>query len=70
MFATLLVVTYAYLASPESAVRVQIVLQGAEVILLTLAAGIVAGTLHAISVASESARAKTRVAFARRTVTV
>jgi hypothetical protein len=46
MLAVLLVVAYAAFASPESAERAQIVLQGAEIILLTLCSGIIAGTVH------------------------
>ena len=68
MIATLLVVAYAYLASAEGTVRVHIVLQGAEVILLTLVAGIIAGAVHALGVASEAASAKRRFALSRNTV--
>jgi hypothetical protein len=70
MIATLLVVAYAYFASAEGAVRAHIVLQGAEVILLTLVAGFIAGAVHAIGVASESASAKRRLTHSRDTVKV
>jgi hypothetical protein len=53
MLAVLLVVAYAAFASPASAVRAQIVLQGAEIILLTLCAGIIAGAVHGIGTYSE-----------------
>ncbi len=52
MIAVLFVVTFAGLSASAAAVRAHIVLQGAEVILLTLAAGAIASAVHAISLAA------------------
>jgi hypothetical protein len=57
MLAALLVVAYAAGASDVSAVRTHIVLQGAEIILLTVASGVIAGALHLLSTAGDSALA-------------
>jgi len=56
MLATLIVIAYACLLSPEGAVRVHIILQGAEVILISWVAGILAGTLHSLGLAGEAQR--------------
>lgn len=53
MIATLCVLVYACLLSPEALVRVRVILQGAQVIVLTLAAGVLAGALHSASLAAE-----------------
>ena len=58
MLSALVVVAYACLQSDDSVVRVRLILQGAEVILLTWAAGIVASAVHLVSVASEVAAHK------------
>jgi len=55
MLATLAVVVYADSAATLSADRVHIILQGAQMILLTVAAGIIAGAFHAVSTAGETA---------------
>jgi len=55
MLATLAVVVYADSASTLSAERVHIILQGAQMILLTTAAGIIAGVLHVLSTAGDGA---------------
>jgi membrane associated rhomboid family serine protease len=55
MLASLAVVAYACLHSPDAAVRVQTILQGARVILLTVVAGAVASGLHLFSVAGSRA---------------
>jgi len=69
MLATLLVVTYACLLSPEGAVRVRMILQGAEVILLTLAAGAIAGTLHFLAHANETRRNTVHLPAQQQTLT-
>ncbi len=56
MIATLAVVAFAGLSSPVSAVRAHIVLQGAQVVLLTLAAGAIASALHAFSLSDKFSR--------------
>lgn len=56
MLATLVIIAYACLLSPEAVVRVRIILQGAEVILISWVAGILAGVLHDLSLASEARR--------------
>ena len=53
MLAVLAVVVYASLATTVGALRTGIILQGMEVILLTLAAGFIASALHAVGTASE-----------------
>jgi hypothetical protein len=53
MLAALAVVTFACLQSDEGAVRVHSILQGAEVILLTWSAGIIASALQRVSLASD-----------------
>lgn len=53
MLATLVVIAYAYLLSPEGAVRVPIILQGAEVILISWVAGILANAVHCLGLAGE-----------------
>jgi len=57
MLAALAVVVYADFASTLAGERVHIILQGAQMILLTVASGIIAGVLHALSTAGESAAA-------------
>jgi hypothetical protein len=57
MVATLLVVAYAAAASELGAVRAHIVLQGAEIILLTVAAGVIAGALHLVGTSGNAALA-------------
>ncbi len=59
MLAVLLVVAYAALASPSSAERAHIVLQGLEIVLLTLCSGIIAGGVHWIGTYSEDLREAT-----------
>jgi len=53
MIATLSVLAYACLLSAEAPVRVHMILQGAEVIVLTLGAGLLAGLLHAAGLGLE-----------------
>ena len=62
MFASLLVVAYAAEASPDGAVRARMILQGIEIILLTLSAGFIAGAVSAIGTAIT---ADASAAFAR-----
>jgi hypothetical protein len=57
MFASLLVVAYAAGASDEGAVRAHIVLQGAQMIALTVASGVIAGLVHLVSTAGGAALA-------------
>ena len=52
MIAILAVVAFAGLSATAAAVRAHIVLQGAEVILLTLAAGAIASALHTLSLSA------------------
>jgi hypothetical protein len=66
MLATLATVAYADLASTLATERVQIILQGAQIIGLTVAAGVIAGALHVLSTAGESAAP----VLARRTAAV
>jgi len=54
MLATFVVIAYACLLSPDAVVRVRIILQGAEVILLTWVAGNLAGALHSLGLAGEA----------------
>ena len=54
MLATLAVVAYACLQSDDSSLRVRLILQGADVVLLTWAAGLVASALQWISLAGDS----------------
>jgi len=58
MLATLVVIAYACLLSPESVVQARIILQGVEVIFITWVAGILAGAVHSLGLAGE-ARHKT-----------
>ena len=70
MLATLVVIGYACLYSPEGAVRVRMILQGAEVILITLSAGTLAGVLHATALALEARRKPVRpVSAPQQTIT-
>lgn len=55
MLATLAVVTYADLATAIATERVHIILQGAQMILLTVSSGIIAGALHVLATAGEAA---------------
>lgn len=55
MLATLAVVAYADLASSLPTDRVHIILQGAQMILLTVSAGVIAGALHVLGTAGEHA---------------
>jgi len=55
MLAILLVVAYAASVSPLAAVRAHMILQGAQIILLTLASGVIAGVLHMVGTAGETA---------------
>jgi|GEM_PF-4364862 len=54
MIASLVLIAFAYLASPDAMGRTQLVFEGAEVILLTLAGGTIAGALYALSSTSET----------------
>jgi len=65
MLATLAVVVYADCASTLAAERVHVILEGMQIILLTVAAGVIAGGLHVLSTAGEPAAP----APARRTAT-
>jgi hypothetical protein len=56
MLASLLIVAYAALASAESAERAQVILQGAQIILLTLSAGVIATVVHGLGLAAEQTR--------------
>lgn len=59
MGGTALVVTHAFLTTSDAAARVQLVLQGCEMIVITLIAAAAAGLLHALAGAMEdSARAR------------
>ncbi len=51
---TLLVVSHAHLAVPDAADRVQTILHGFFAILVTLVAGLGAGTLHTLACEMES----------------
>jgi hypothetical protein len=51
---TLAVVAHAYLTGGDGAARVQLVLQGTEMIVATLAAAVIAGALHALGRAMEA----------------
>jgi len=64
MLATLAVVAYACLHSDDAAVRVALLLKGAEAILVTWAAGILASVLNAKAIAGESAAQALRFARA------
>ena len=55
MLATFAVVTYACLHTDDSTLRVALLLKGAEAILVTWAAGILASALHLQATAGESA---------------
>ncbi len=61
MLATLVLIAYACLLSPESVLRVRIILQGTEVILITWVAGILAGALHSLGLAAEARHKATHV---------
>lgn len=54
MLATMAVVAYADFASEFAVERVHIILEGAQIILLTVAAGVMAGTLHLLSTLGEA----------------
>jgi len=69
MLAAMLVIAYAGLLSPEAAVRVRMILQGAEVILITLAAGTLAGVLHSLALAGEARHKTARVPVRQQTLT-
>jgi len=58
MLATLVVIAYACLQSPESLVQARIIVQGAKVIFITWVAGILAGAVYSLGLAGE-ARHKT-----------
>ena len=60
---TALVVAHAFVTSSDAAVRVQLVLQGCEMIVVTLAAAAAAGALYALSGALED-RTGTRTELA------
>lgn len=53
MLATLAVVAYADFASAFAVERVHIILEGVQITLLTVAAGVIAGTLHMLSTVDE-----------------
>lgn len=54
MLATLVLVAYDCIQSDDSAVRVRLIMQDAEVILVTCAAGFIASAVHRISVARDT----------------
>jgi len=54
VFGTLFVVAHAYLTGGDAAARVQLVLQGTEMIVATLGAAVVAGALHSLGSAMEA----------------
>ena len=56
MIATLLVIAYAGVLSPEASVRVHVILQGFQVIVLTLVAGLIAAAVHSLGLAAETRR--------------
>jgi len=58
MMSTFAVIAYACLTSDAGAVRTHVILQGAEVTLLTWAAGAVSSLVHLIGVARERADAQ------------
>jgi len=70
MLATLLIIAYAYLASPEALVRAHIILQGAEVLLISLGAGVIAGSVHQLALGLEARRKAFEGAASRQRLTV
>ena len=54
MLATLAVVAYADLATTIATERVHVILQGAQMILLTVSSGLIAGALHVLATAGEA----------------
>lgn len=58
MLATLAVVVYADLATTIATERVHIILQGAQMILLTVASGLIAGAVHVFATAGDAAPRK------------